>query len=52
VEAPAPAPVVESPATPPAEAPAEAVAVDAGAAPVAPAEDDIDALVEGLLGGS
>jgi hypothetical protein len=52
--APAPAavvPVVESPAAPPAPAPAEVAAVDAGAAPVEPAVDDIDALVDGLLGG-
>lgn len=50
-DTPAPAPVVESPAVPPVEAPAETAAVDAGAAPVAPAVDDIDALVDGLLGG-
>lgn len=50
--APEPAPVEESSAPPPAEAKADAEAVDAGATPVAPPEDDIDALVDGLLGGS
>ena len=44
-------PVVESPAVPPVEAPVSVAAVDAGAAPVEPAVDDIDALVDGLLGG-
>jgi hypothetical protein len=56
-EAPAPAaaldvPATESPAAPPAEAPAPAAAVDTGAAPVAPDPNDIDALVNGLLGAS
>lgn len=48
---PAPAPAAESPAAPPASDPPETAAVDAGAAPVAPPADDIDALVDGLLGG-
>ena len=44
------APVVKSPVAPPAAAPVAVAAVDAGAAPVAPPMDDIDALVNGLLG--
>lgn len=44
-----PSPENESAAAPPAE---KAAAADAGAAPVAPDENDIDSLVEGLLGGS